>query len=262
MISYPNIDPEIIRIGPLAIRWYGVMYLLGFAASYFLVQKQLRQKDLSLPHDYVESLFTWLILGLLLGARVGHVLFYGFSFYLHNPSEIIAIWHGGMSFHGGFIGATLAGYLFCRKTGQDFWLISDAVFATAPIGLGLGRLGNFINGELFGRITDVPWAMIFPDGGPHLRHPSQLYEMLLEGVVLFIVLWGVKDRLPRTGMLTALFAILYGAFRITAEFFREPEVENLFGIVTMGQFLSIFMIVAGIWLFRYRDNGTASRKAS
>lgn len=252
MIAYPNIDPEIVRIGPLAIRWYGVMYLVGFAASFFLVRKQLREKELSLPHDFVESFFTWLILGLLLGARVGHILFYGFTFYLHNPLEIFAIWHGGMSFHGGLLGSILAGYIFCRKTGQDFWLMADAVIATAPIGLGFGRLGNFINGELYGRVTDVPWAMIFPDGGSKLRHPSQLYEFALEGVFLFIILWTCKDRMPRTGLLTALFLILYGAFRISAEFFREPEVDNVFGLITMGQFLSLFMIAAGFWLYRKR----------
>lgn len=254
MLQYPHIDPEIVRFGPLAIRWYGVMYLLGFAASFFLVKKQLNDKRLSLPHDYVESLFTWLILGLLLGARIGHILFYGFSFYLQNPAEMIAIWHGGMSFHGGFIGSAVAGYLFCRKTGQDFWTIADAVLVTAPIGLGFGRMGNFINGELYGRITDVPWAMIFPDGGPHLRHPSQLYEVLLEGVALFIILWTVRGRFSKSGMVSAVFSVLYGIFRITAEFFREPEVENVFGIITMGQFLSLFMIVAGIWLYRHRQN--------
>lgn len=258
MIQYPNIDPEIIRIGPLAIRWYGVMYLLGFAASFFLVRAQLREKRLALPHDYVESLFTWLIVGLLLGARLGHIVFYGLPFYLQNPFEIIALWHGGMSFHGGFIGSVVAGYLFCRKTGQDFWLMADAVIATAPIGIGLGRLGNFINGELFGRITDVPWGMVFPDGGPFVRHPSQIYEAMLEGAVLFGILWTARRHMPRSGMLTALFAVFYGIFRITAEFFREPEVENIFGVITMGQFLSIFMIAAGVWLYQSRNN--ASRR--
>ncbi len=252
MIQYPNIDPEIIRIGPLAIRWYGVMYLLGFAASFFLVRSQIRRKGLHVEKDFVESLFTWLILGLLIGARLGHVLFYGLPFYLQNPFEILAIWHGGMSFHGGFIGSVLAGYLYCRNTKQDFWLIADMVIATAPIGLGLGRLGNFINGELYGRVTDVPWAMIFPDGGPYLRHPSQLYECLLEGVVLFVILWFFKDRLPRSGMVTALFSMLYGLFRFLVEFVREPEVSNVFGLLTMGQLLSIGMIIGGALLFWFR----------
>lgn len=251
MIQYPNIDPEIIRIGPLAIRWYGVMYLLGFAASFFLVRLQIRQKGLQVEKDFVESLFTWLILGLLIGARLGHVIFYGLPFYLQNPLEIIAIWHGGMSFHGGFIGCIVAGLLFCRSTKQDFLLVSDMVLASAPIGLGLGRLGNFINGELYGRVTDVPWAMVFPDGGPYLRHPSQLYECLLEGVLLFIILWTVKDRMPRSGMVTALFAILYGLFRSLVEFVREPEVSNIFDLITMGQLLSGIMILGGaalLWL--------------
>ncbi|HSW62206.1 MAG TPA: prolipoprotein diacylglyceryl transferase [Dissulfurispiraceae bacterium] len=252
MIQYPNIDPEIIRIGPLAIRWYGVMYLLGFAASFFLVRSQIRRKGLQVEKDFVESLFTWLILGLLLGARLGHVLFYGLPFYLQNPLEIIAVWHGGMSFHGGFIGCLVAGILFCRSTKQDFWLMSDIVIATAPIGLGLGRLGNFINGELYGRVTDVPWAMIFPDGGPHPRHPSQLYECFLEGILLFIILWFAKDRLPRSGMVTALFAILYGLFRFLVEFVREPEVSNVFDLLTMGQVLSSIMIFCGVFLFWFR----------
>lgn len=252
MIQYPNIDPEIFRIGPLAIRWYGMMYLLGFAASFFLVRSQIRRKGLQVEKDFVESLFTWLILGLLLGARLGHVLFYGLPFYLQNPFEIIAVWHGGMSFHGGFIGCLVAGILFCRSTKQDFWLISDIVIATAPIGLALGRLGNFINGELYGRITDVPWAMIFPDGGPHPRHPSQLYECFLEGILLFIILWVAKDRLPRSGMVTALFAILYGLFRFLVEFVREPEVSNVFNLLTMGQVLSSIMILCGVFLFWLR----------
>ncbi|HMK43569.1 MAG TPA: prolipoprotein diacylglyceryl transferase [Dissulfurispiraceae bacterium] len=254
MIQYPNVDPEIIRVGPLAVRWYGVMYLAGFAASFFLLKYQLKKKGTPVAKDFVESLFTWLILGLLFGARLGHVIFYNPSFYLANPFEIIAVWHGGMSFHGGLIGSVLAGYLFCRSTDQDFWTMADMVLATAPIGLGLGRLGNFINGELFGRVTDVPWAMVFPDGGPYPRHPSQLYEVVLEGIVLFIMLWVAKDRLHKSGLLTALFLGLYGIFRFLVEFVREPEGDALVGALTMGQFLSLFMIVGAFVLWRLRSN--------
>ncbi len=247
MISYPNISPEIVRVGPLAVRWYGIMYLIGFAASYFLVRYQTKKKGLGLGKDFVESLYSYLIIGLLLGARFGYVVFYNLAYYLQHPVEVFAIWHGGMSFHGGLIGSIAAGLLFCRKYDLDFWQMTDIVIVTAPIGLGLGRLGNFINGELYGRVSDVPWAMVFPGGGPFPRHPSQLYEFLLEGVALFTLLWILKDRGFRSGVLSALFLILYGLFRFSVEFFREPDAQlgYLFRVVTMGQILSAFMIIIG-----------------
>ena len=254
MIPYPHIDPEIVRIGPLAIRWYGMMYLLGFAASFILVRHQIRKKGLTLPKDFVESLYSYLILGLLLGARLGYIVFYNLSYYAAHPIEIFYVWQGGMSFHGGLIGSVLAGFFFCRKFRLDFWQIADLVIVTAPIGLGLGRLGNFINGELYGRTTDVPWAMVFPSGGPLPRHPSQLYEFLLEGVVLFAVLWLLKDRDFRSGVLSALFIILYGAFRFIVEFFREPDAQigYILGIFTMGQVLSAAMVAVGIGVLAWR----------
>ena len=247
MVSYPHIDPVIVRIGPLAIRWYGLMYLLGFTSSFFLVRHQIKKRGLSFGQDFVDSLYSYLILGLLVGARLGYVVFYDLPEYLRKPLEILALWHGGMSFHGGLIGSILAGILFCRKYKVDFWQVSDLVIVTAPIGLALGRLGNFINGELYGRVTDVPWAMVFPGGGPLPRHPSQLYEFLLEGVVLFTVLWVLKDRISRSGVLTSLFLILYGIFRFTLEFFREPDVQvgYILGPFTMGQVLSASMVVVG-----------------
>jgi len=254
MIPYPNISPEIVRIGPVAVRWYGVMYLLGFGASYSLVRYQIRKKQMRVGRDFVESLYSYLILGLLLGARLGYVLFYDLPTYLSHPLEVFAVWHGGMSFHGGFIGSIIAGVLFCRKAGVDFWQMADLVLATAPIGLGLGRLGNFINGELYGRVSNVPWAMVFPSGGPLPRHPSQLYEILLEGIVLFTVLWLLKDRDFRTGVLTSLFIIFYGTFRFIVEFFREPDVQLGFilGPLTMGQLLSSLMVLAGVTLLYLR----------
>lgn len=254
MIPYPNISPEIVRIGPFAVRWYGMMYLLGFASSYFLVRYQIKKKGLKLGRDFVDSLYSYLILGLLFGARLGYVLFYDLSSYLKDPLEIFAVWHGGMSFHGGFIGSLLAGLLFCRKARVDFWQVADLVIATAPIGLGLGRLGNFINGELYGRVADVPWAMIFPGGGPAPRHPSQLYEFFLEGVVLFTVLWTLKDRGFRPGVLVSLFIMLYGLFRFFVEFFRQPDTQLGFvlGSLTMGQVLSGSMILAGAAIFYLR----------
>ncbi|HMK59701.1 MAG TPA: prolipoprotein diacylglyceryl transferase [Dissulfurispiraceae bacterium] len=253
MISYPNISPEIFRIGPFAVRWYGLMYLLGFASSLLLVKYQIRKRGLDLGTDFVETLYSYLIAGLLLGARLGYVVFYNVEYYLSNPLEIFSIWQGGMSFHGGFIGVLLAGLLFCRKYKADFWLIADLITVTAPIGLGFGRLGNFINGELYGRVSNVPWAMIFP-GESLPRHPSQLYEFLLEGVVLFAVLWMLKGTM-KSGKLTALFFILYGTFRIIAEFFREPDsqVGYLLGFITMGQVLSSLMVAVGILLYLARS---------
>jgi phosphatidylglycerol:prolipoprotein diacylglycerol transferase len=254
MIPYPNISPEIVRIGPFAVRWYGVMYLLGFGASYSLVRYQITKKKMRVGRDFVDSLYSYLILGLLLGARLGYVLFYDLPTYLSHPLEVFAVWHGGMSFHGGFIGSIIAGLLFCRKAQVDFWLMADLVLATAPIGLGLGRLGNFINGELYGRVSNEPWAMVFPSGGPLPRHPSQLYEIFLEGFVLFTVMWLLKERGFKTGVLTSLFIILYGTFRFIVEFFREPDAQLGFilGPFTMGQLLSSLMVLAGAALLSLR----------
>ncbi len=254
MIPYPKIDPEIVRIGPFAIRWYGVMYLIGFAASYILVNYQIRKRELRITKDTVLSLYSYLIVGLMAGARLGYVLFYDLTTYIRNPLEIFAVWHGGMSFHGGLMGSIIAGIFFCRKFRLDFWQVADLVVVTAPIGLGLGRLGNFINGELYGRVTQAPWAMVFPSGGPLPRHPSQLYELLLEGIVLFLVLWILKDKGFRSGILSSFFLVLYGAFRFLAEFFREPDVQIgfIFGLFTMGQLLSSGMALLGSLLFLLR----------
>ncbi|NCO67814.1 MAG: prolipoprotein diacylglyceryl transferase [Nitrospirae bacterium CG_4_10_14_0_8_um_filter_41_23] len=254
MISYPDISPEIFRIGPFAVRWYGLMYLAGFVASYFLVTYQLRRKGLNLNKDIVLSLYSYLIIGLVAGARLGYVIFYNFPLYLQHPLEIFAVWQGGMSFHGGLLGSIMAGILACRKNKLAFWQMSDFLIVTAPIGLGLGRIGNFINGELYGRITNVPWAMVFPSGGPLLRHTSQIYEFLLEGVVLFIILWNLKDRQMNPGILSALFLILYSIFRFFVEFFREPDPQLGFilGPFTMGQLLSSIMVCIGVGVFYLR----------
>jgi phosphatidylglycerol:prolipoprotein diacylglycerol transferase len=276
MIAYPHINPEIVRIGPVAIRWYGFMYAAGFASSYVLVRYQLKKmkqgpqsggkakgkKDSAkeIPDIFLDAIYTYLVVGLILGARLGYILFYDLSNYIKNPVEIIAVWHGGMSFHGGMIGSLLAGYLCCRKYRVDFWKAADLIIVTAPIGLGLGRLGNFINGELFGRVTNVPWAMVFPEGGPLPRHPSQLYEFLLEGVLLFIILWLLKNRKHMPGTMTATFLMLYGLFRFIVEFFRQPDVQLGFimGPFTMGQILSVLTILGGILLYFYRKRSGAS----
>lgn len=261
MLPFPHIDPEIVRIGPLSIRWYGMMYLLAFASSYLLVKCQIRKKGLPLPKDTVDSLYSYLILGLLVGARLGYVLFYNLSHYLHHPLEIVAVWQGGMSFHGGLIGSVLAGFLFCKKYKADFWVLADLVSVTAPIGLAFGRLGNFINAELYGRVTEAPWGMVFPSGGPLPRHPSQLYEVFLEGILLFAILWSARNRGLVPGSLTALFLVLYGAFRFAVEFFREPDAHLglIVGPFSMGQVLSAAMLLLGVGLL-LRQRGTRIRR--
>jgi len=256
MIPYPNIDPTIIRIGPVHLRWYGLMYLLGFLASYVLIGRQPRARRLGLQGNVLQNLIFYLAVGLIVGARLGYLLFYQYAnvgYYVRHPLEIIAIWHGGMSFHGGLLGAVLAGIWFCRRHQLPFWDVADAVIVTAPIGLALGRLGNFINGELFGCPSDVPWAMVFPTADDLPRHPSQLYEAILEGLVLFVILWTLKDRGLRPGSMVCLFVGGYGLLRFFAEFFRQPDphIGLLWGVFSMGQVLCLAMIfLAGIlWYF-------------
>lgn len=245
-----DFNPIMLKIGPLQVSWYGFMYVLGFLSSYLLVRYQMRRRATGLSPEEVDSLYFYCILGLVIGARLGYVLFYDLPLFLRDPLEIIAIWHGGMSFHGGLIGVVLAGILFCRRHRFSFFSVADLLIVTAPIGLGLGRIGNFINGELYGRISHVPWAMIFPKGGPLPRHPSQLYESALEGWVLFAILWSLKNRPHPRGALLAWFLILYGLFRFFVEFVREPDVQLGFilGPFTMGQVLSSLLIVAGLIL--------------
>jgi phosphatidylglycerol:prolipoprotein diacylglycerol transferase len=248
-----NIDPILVELGPIRVSWYGLMYIFGFIASYLLVRYQMKKKDFGISKQEVENFYFYLIIGLMVGARLGYVLFYNLKVYLTNPLEIFAIWHGGMSFHGGLIGVLLVGILFSWRNKKSFWKIADLIIVTVPIGLGLGRIGNFINGELYGRVTQVPWAMIFPKADSLPRHPSQLYESALEGGVLFLILWFLKDRKLPTGGLLAIFLFFYGGFRFFVEFFREPDTQLGFisGPFTMGQVLSSFMIAGGIILFIY-----------
>ena len=253
MLPYPDIDPTLVSIGPLQIRWYGLMYVLGFMASYFLVQLQIRKNKDTVLATHFENLNFTLMLCLILGGRLGYVLFYNFSYYIDHPAEILATWQGGMSFHGALIGVFLGGIWFCRTRRLNFWRTADLYVVTIPIGLGLGRIGNFINAELFGRETNLPWAMVFPGGGPNPRHPSQLYECLLEGVILFILLWKAKDRPYPAGFMLGFFLLGYGVFRIIGELFRQPDIQiGFIGILTMGQILSMIMIVAGLMIFIVR----------
>jgi len=254
MLNYPIINPTIINIGPLQIRWYGVMYILAFLASYFLVRYQIRKKRLNIDINTVNDLFLFLIIGLIIGARLGYVIFYNLPFYLSHPLKLFAIWEGGMSFHGGLIGIIFSGLIYIKKHRVDFWAIADLIVVTAPIGLGLGRLGNFINAELYGRVTNVPWGMIFPTGGDLPRHPSQLYQFFLEGILLFLILWWIKDFSFKKGTLFCLFLLLYSSFRFFVEFFREPDPQLglIFSFITMGQILSIFMGISGLILLYFR----------
>lgn len=263
MLKYPEIDPVLFHIaGPFQVRWYGLMYVIGFIASYILVRYQIRRFNYHELSEHFENLNFVLLLGVVVGGRLGYILFYNLDFYLANPLEMLALTSGGMSFHGACIALIAGAWIFTRKNGINFWKTADLYAATIPIGLGFGRIGNFINGELFGRTTDVPWGMVFPNGGPLPRHPSQLYESLLEGLVLFIILWSLKSKPWRGipgwphGSILSLFLICYGVFRTTVELVREPDqqIGYLFSILTMGQLLSFAMILTGIsiWLYRFR----------
>ncbi len=259
-MTFPAIDPVLFSLGPLHIRWYGLMYVLGFAACYFLVKKQINDNGDTALAKHFENLNFVLILSVILGGRLGYVLFYNFSYYLHHPLEILATWQGGMSFHGACFALIAAGWVFCRVNRLNFWRSADTYVVTIPIGLGLGRIGNYINGELFGRVTDLPWGVVFPEGGPWPRHPSQLYEAFFEGFVLFVILWSMRNitrsgsALRPHGTLLALFLGCYGFFRFIVEFAREPDPQlgYLVGPLTMGQILSIILIAAGFLLWRFR----------
>ncbi len=255
VIPFPAINPVLIHIGPLAVRWYALAYIVGIIAGWFYARAIIASERLwggPAPFTVVDfdDFVIWITLGIILGGRTGYVLFYNLPLFLSHPIEILKLWNGGMSFHGGVAGCLVAIILFSLKRGIPMLPLGDVIAAVAPIGLLLGRLANFINGELWGRPTDVPWAMIFPNGGPIPRHPSQLYEAALEGVVLFIVL-GVLMRtgaLKRPGVVTGAFALGYGAARIICELFREPDAQLgfLWGGLTMGMLLCIPLMLAGV----------------
>lgn len=252
-LSFPSIDPVLVRIGPLEVRWYGFMYLLGFLVGYLVIRSELRRKDGPVPVEAADDLLFYLVLGLLVGARLGYALFYNLEAYLQAPWEVFAVWHGGMSFHGGLIGMIVSGWIFARRRGAPFLELADIGALAAPLGLMLGRIGNFINGELFGRVTTVPWGFVFPGGGPLPRHPSQLYEALFEGLMLFAILWWLRVRTRNPGEVLCAFLVGYGVFRFVIEFFREPDPQLGFIArwMTMGQILCVVMIFGGLALFTY-----------
>ncbi len=247
-MQFPEIDPIFLQIGPLAFRWYGLMYILGFVSAYFIISAGVKRRNLPLTRDDVADLIFTVALGIILGGRLGYVLFYNFSFYLEHPLKAIAIWEGGMSFHGGVTGAIIGGVLYARKKKIPFFRMADIGFMAGPVGLFFGRIGNFINGELYGRTTTVRWGMIFPGGGPSPRHPSQLYEALLEGPLLLLILWLTSRRNPPDGVVFWSFIAGYGLFRSFVELFREPDAQIglLFGSLSMGQLLSLPMFILGV----------------
>ena len=258
MLIHPNFDPVVFSLGPLAVRWYGLMYLLAFASFWWLGTRRIDAKLAPVSRAQLDDLLFGGIVGVIAGGRLGYVLFYKPGYYLSNPLEAFAIWQGGMSFHGGFLGVLVAMAFVAWRQRINWWDLMDFVAPLVPIGLAAGRLGNFINGELWGRVTDAPWGMVFRGAGPFPRHPSQLYQMALEGLALFALLWWFTSR-PRPRMqVSALFLTGYGAFRFIGEFAREPDAFLgflAFGL-SMGQWLSLPMIVAGIWLFiRSRRRG-------
>jgi phosphatidylglycerol:prolipoprotein diacylglycerol transferase len=255
-IAFPAFDPVIFEIGPFAIRWYALAYIAGLFSGIWYARWMVKHPPALMTPTQVEDFLLWVLAGVVLGGRLGYVLFYKPGEYLGNPVNIIKTWEGGMSFHGGLLGVTLAIILYARHIKVDKWYVADLVACAAPIGLGLGRLANFVNGELWGRpAPDVPWAMVFPGGGPAPRHPSQLYQATLEGLVLLValhLLWRNENVRKRPGILTGVFWMGYGVARIIGEFFREPDafLGFLAGGATMGQLLSIPMLLFGafaIW---------------
>ena len=248
-LQFPVIDPIIFSIGPVSLRWYGAMYLIGFLAAMFMANKAADRSDGLWTREQVSDLLFYGFLGVILGGRVGYVFFYQFDYFLSDPLYLLQIWQGGMSFHGGLLGVTLAVFLFARKTSKSFLTVGDFVVPLVPIGLGMGRLGNFINSELWGRQSDVPWAMVFPTDPLQVpRHPSQLYEFALEGVALFVILYFISRKTRSLGLVSGTFLIGYGLFRSFIEFFREPDAHLglYFSFISKGQILSIPMILIGM----------------
>lgn len=269
LLTYPQIDPVIFSIGPFAVRWYALAYIAGLVFASWYMKRLVTTPALwgntrpTLTPEQVEGFFLWSVLGVVLGGRIGYVLFYNPAQYLAHPLEALRVWDGGMSFHGGFLGVVVACLLYGRSIGAGLDRMLDLGAASVPVGLGLGRLANFINGELWGRASDVPWAMVFPGDSLQLpRHPSQLYEAALEGLVLFLIVRVATHRfqaLAHPGRASGVFALVYGLSRIVVEFFREPDVQLGYfaGFLTMGMLLSLPLVAVGVWLLMRSRHATA-----
>ena len=258
-LHFPTIDPVAVHIGPLAVHWYGLMYLVGFSIAYLLARTRAKRST-GWTHTQVSDLIFYAAIGVVLGGRLGYMLFYDAHVIISDPWQILRVWQGGMSFHGGLLGVMVAVWIFARRYHKTWGEVADFIAPLVPLGLGTGRLGNFINGELWGRVTDVPWAMVFPTGGPLPRHPSQLYEFFLEGIVLFTVVWWFSSRKRPRYAVASVFLLGYGICRVIAECFREPDAPIGFlwhNWLTMGQLLSFPMIIigcVGLWWAYNRKN--------
>ncbi len=266
MLPYPQIDPVAIALGPLKIHWYGLMYLVGIGGAWWLASRRLERFDATWSKDKLSDLVFWVAMGVILGGRLGYVFFYDFAAYIAEPAKILRVWEGGMSFHGGLIGVMLATWWFGKRNGKSFFELMDFIAPLVPIGLGAGRIGNFINAELWGKAADVPWAMVFPTDPEQLaRHPSQLYQFALEGVALFTILW-FYSRKPRPTMaVSGMFAACYGVFRFIVEFVRVPDAQLgylAWDWLTMGQVLCLPIILGGIGLIAYAYKRQAVQRAA
>ena len=253
MLVHPDFDPVALYIGPLAVRWYGLMYLVGFAGGFWLGARRVAQGLAPVTRAQLDDLLFLIVLGVILGGRLGYVLFYKPGYYLSHPMEAFYLWQGGMSFHGGLLGVMLAMVFAARRHGIEWLRLMDFVAPLVPLGIAAGRLGNFINGELWGRPTDLPWGMVFRHAGAAPRHPSQLYEFALEGLALLAILWWFSSRPRARGQVSALFLMAYGSLRFIVEYFREPDafLGFLAAGFTMGQWLCLPMIAAGIGLYAW-----------
>ncbi len=251
MLIAPDIDPVALQLGPLKVHWYGLMYVVGFAAMWWFGTRHARRPDSGWTEQQISDAIFYGVLGTLLGGRFGYILFYNLGHYLEYPLDAFKVWQGGMSFHGGLIGVLLAMGWIARRQGRSLLAVGDFFAPAVPIALAAGRIGNFINQELWGRVTDLPWGMVFRGAGELPRHPSQLYEFALEGIVLFLILWWYTRRPRPLGSVSALFLICYGAFRFVVEFVREPDAHLGFilGPFTMGQLLSVPMVLAGFAIY-------------
>ncbi|MCF6808345.1 prolipoprotein diacylglyceryl transferase [Thiotrichales bacterium 19S9-12] len=255
MLTYPQVDPVALAIGPVKIHWYGLMYLLGFISAWILGKYRAKKPYSPIQPEHVSDAIFYGALGVIIGGRLGYMLFYDFSNFISNPLIIIRVWDGGMSFHGGLLGVMTALSLFSYRKKLNAFDLLDFFSPMVPIGIFFGRIGNFINGELWGRVTDSPIGMIFPTGGPLPRYPSQLVEAMLEGILLFIILWVLSMKPRQRLIISASFALFYGLFRFLAEFLRQPDPQMgyvLFDWMTMGQVLSLPMILFGIIIIMYR----------
>lgn len=251
MLPYPDIDPVAVSLGPIKIHWYGLMYVIGIGTVWFLARRRTEQPGFPWTAAQIEDLIFYTALGLVIGGRLGYILFYNFTAFIQNPLMIFRVWEGGMAFHGGMLGAFAGMWLFARRHGALFSDVTDFIAPYVPIGLFTGRIGNFINGELWGKPTDLPWGMVFPGGGLEPRHPSQLYEAFLEGIVLLAILQWFRRRSPPRMAVSGMFLLLYGLFRFAIEFVRLPDAHIgylAFDWLTMGQVLTLPMILAGIFV--------------